>query len=276
MVKVGVIGVGFVGDAIAASLLSRGVEVHVYDQDPEKVLADPVDLAISHTSLASMIDVGLDLTFVCVPTQFSDELDTYDMQHVENVCHMLSALKYKGVTIIKSTVSPGTCSRLAAEHPRLQLVHSPEFLTARTARRDVDCQTHIVVGADASEPMKVVCDFMAKQFPSAHISTSSMAATETMKIAANSFYAVKVQFYNELFLLCQRLKIEFPVVRDMMLRNQWIHPMHTQVPGPDGCMSFGGACLPKDIRAFAGMFHQMALPSGVLDAAIKEQESMRP
>ena len=35
----------------------------------------------------------------------------------------------------------------------------------------------------------------------------------------------------------------------MMLNNKWINEMHTNVPGPDGLLGFGGACFPKDTNA---------------------------
>ena len=34
-----------------------------------------------------------------------------------------------------------------------------------------------------------------------------------------------------------------------MLKNGWINPMHTTVPGPDGQLSYGGFCFPKDTNA---------------------------
>ena len=34
-----------------------------------------------------------------------------------------------------------------------------------------------------------------------------------------------------------------------MLKNDWINPMHTKVPGTDGKLSYGGMCFPKDTKA---------------------------
>ena len=35
----------------------------------------------------------------------------------------------------------------------------------------------------------------------------------------------------------------------MMLTNNWINPSHTNIPGPDGLISYGGMCFPKDTNA---------------------------
>ena len=46
-----------------------------------------------------------------------------------------------------------------------------------------------------------------------------------------------------------KLKTNYNNVKKLMLSNGWINPMHTQVPGQDGQLSFGGKCFPKDIKA---------------------------
>ena len=60
-----------------------------------------------------------------------------------------------------------------------------------------------------------------------------------------------------------------------MLRNGWINPMHTRVPGPDGRHSYGGACFPKDTRAFVEHMRRRGTPHAVLQATIDERDAMR-
>ena len=61
----------------------------------------------------------------------------------------------------------------------------------------------------------------------------------------------------------------------MMLKNGWINPMHTDVPGPDGKMSYGGLCFPKDTNALNEFMKQNNIPNSVLNATICERNSMR-
>ena len=60
-----------------------------------------------------------------------------------------------------------------------------------------------------------------------------------------------------------------------MLKNKWINPMHTQVPGVDGKLSYGGYCFPKDTNALLQHMKRLEVPSKVLEATIIERNLMR-
>jgi len=75
-----------------------------------------------------------------------------------------------------------------------------------------------------------------------------------MKIVCNSFYATKIQYFTEIKLLCDNLEINYNNVRELILKNGWINPMHTNIPGHYGILSFGCDCFPKDIRALNKVF----------------------
>ena len=51
--------------------------------------------------------------------------------------------------------------------------------------------------------------------------------------------------------------------------------MHTQVPGQDGNISYGGKCFPKDIKALRELFVKMNISHKVIDAVIEENSIMR-
>ena len=60
-----------------------------------------------------------------------------------------------------------------------------------------------------------------------------------------------------------------------MLNNGWINEMHTEVPGPDGSLSYGGACFPKDTSALVYFMNKVGTPHEVLEACVKERNKMR-
>jgi UDP-glucose 6-dehydrogenase len=64
-------------------------------------------------------------------------------------------------------------------------------------------------------------------------------------------------------------------VKELMLKNGWINPMHTDVPGPDGELSYGGLCFPKDTNALNQFMKNKGVPNKVLKATIKERNEMR-
>ena len=65
------------------------------------------------------------------------------------------------------------------------------------------------------------------------------------------------------------------IVKNMMLKNKWINHMHTTVPGPDGKLSYGGYCFPKDTNALLQFMKKMNSPHKVLEAIIDERNEMR-
>ena len=96
-----------------------------------------------------------------------------------------------------------------------------------------------------------------------------------MKAFVNSFYAIKIQFFNELYLLCEKNNCSFDKIKNLMLKNGWINPMHTNVPGPDGKLSYGGACFPKDTCALQKYMEKNGSCSQVLKACIEERLKIR-
>ena len=60
-----------------------------------------------------------------------------------------------------------------------------------------------------------------------------------------------------------------------MLKNGWINPMHTTIPGPDGTISYGGLCFPKDTNALMYFMEKFDVPHNVLEATINERNIMR-
>jgi len=60
-----------------------------------------------------------------------------------------------------------------------------------------------------------------------------------------------------------------------MLKNNWINEMHTNIPGPDGKISYGGMCFPKDTQALVAYMNSKKSPNKVLKAVINERNDMR-
>jgi UDPglucose 6-dehydrogenase len=233
-----------------------------------------------------MIDCNV--IFLCLPTEFCNIKKEYDKTEIYLVCAKLEELNYSGIVILKSTVEPKTTTHLSATYSKLNIVHNPEFLTARTATEDYKNQKHIVLGFvdkyynnfennfENKENIILYLDtFFKLYFPSAKISICSSDESESMKLFCNSFYATKIQFFTEIKLLCDSLEMEYNNIRSLMLNNEWINPMHTIIPGPDGNISYGGKCFPKDIGALREVFEKMEVSHKVIDAVISENKEMR-
>ena len=228
-----------------------------------------------YSSLASLLPT--DIIYLCLPTLYDETRRTYAMDELDSTLRILADMEYSGVILVKSTVLPGYCQEKNTAYPRLTIMHNPEFLTARTAAADFKAQGHIILGYTTESKPRApwVESFYADLFPAATISVHSAATSALTKLAANSFYATKVQYFTELYLLCLRTGIDYETVKDLLLENGWINPMHTAVPGPDGEISFGGACLPKDISALNEYAAGLDQPHAVMAAVISERNVLR-
>lgn len=264
--KIGIIGLGFVGGAMVKSFEEKGVNVYSkYDKFKDGGIGRIEDL------------LECDLIFSALPTVYNNKMKEYNKTPLYETCEYLSANKYAGIFVVKSTIEPNTCDQLVSKYG-LKILHNPEFLTARTAYFDFHNQTHIVLGKTAlimEDEHKKVGNFYKSHYSDAVISYCSATESESMKIFCNSFYSVKIQFFNELYLVCQKNGADYKTVVEMMLKNGWINPMHTDVPGPDGQLSYGGLCFPKDTNALNEFMKRNDIPNLVLDATIAERNEMR-
>tara|TARA_B100000886_G_scaffold336968_1_gene296762 strand:- start:6802 stop:7641 length:840 start_codon:yes stop_codon:yes gene_type:complete len=269
MVKVGIIGLGFVGSSMYKSFKLKGLkeksDLIGYDKYKNG--------GIGHFEEC----LKCDMLFLALPTIFNQEISQYDKEPIRETCILLKKNKFKGIIVIKSTIEPETIDNLSNEF-KLKFIHNPEFLTARTAFEDFHNQRHIVLGKGrkcTTNDLNTLKIFYSELYPDAEISLCNSLESESMKSFVNCFYAVKVQFFTELYLLCQSNGSDYNVIKDMMLKNGWINPMHTTVPGPDGQISFGGLCFPKDTNALNKYMIKSNTPNKVLEATIKERNEMR-
>ena len=60
-----------------------------------------------------------------------------------------------------------------------------------------------------------------------------------------------------------------------MLKNNWINPMHTNIPGPDGNISYGGLCFPKDTNALNSYMKKYNSDNLLLQSTIEERDNLR-
>ena len=271
--KVGICGVGFVGNAVMKYLANFSNEFHIFAYDKYKNKGKGE--GEGEGSFSSLL--SCDYCFICLPTLYNNHAKTYDMNELNTTLSLFAAEDYKGIILIKSTVLPTFCSDMSNLYPNLMIIHNPEFLSARTALEDFSNQKHIILGYTKQSHcvLAKVVDLYKILFPLAEISICSAEESALTKLACNSFYALKVQYFSELYLLCNKLNISFDLVKDMMLKNGWINPQHTLIPGHDMNISFGGACLPKDIAALNEFMKTLAIPNKVIDAAITERNEMR-
>lgn len=240
---VGIVGGGTVGAALheAYNLPGMGLSTRLYDM----VEAKSVD------TLLQVLES--DVVLLCLPTPAKENGIGLDVSALEDFCKQHAY--YKKVFIIKSTVPVGTTKRLAEQYGLTNLYHSPEFLSERNAVGDAQTPKAVLVGSpydnrNVAYPLIDLMIRLMEEFGCDEVIYDHSNVTEMAKLALNTFYGLKVSYFNEVYLLCEKLGIQYGDVQDCVLASGMIYPQHTHVPGPDGMFGFGGKCLPKDTAQF--------------------------
>ncbi len=263
--NIGIIGLGVVGNAIYRVFKEFNINVMGYDINTNKTKNTKEEI------------LKCDIVFISIPTLYDSELLEFDKTGINDICNYLEINKFKGLVVLKCTVEPMTTYNISQKY-KINIVHNPEFLTARIAYEEFKNQKHIVIGVCQNSNKQLVdklINFYKTYFSKAEISLCDSTESETMKIVANSFYAIKVQYFTEIYLLCKKLNINYDKVIDMIVKNGWMCKMHTIIPGPDGHISYGGMCFPKDTNSLLQFETKMHIPHSVLEGCIIERNSMR-
>ena len=247
--KVGIIGNGFVGNAIYHGL-KNSYDILVYDSDQKKAKN-------THEEVNKA-----DLVFVCVPTPMDQE-GNFDLSIIKKA---IKSLQNNKILVIKSTVTPDAASTLIQTFPRQRFVFNPEFLTQRTAVEDFKNPARIVLGG-AKKDTEIVKKMYSKVFPNVKYIETDYKTACFIKYFSNCFYAIKVSAMNEFQKIATATGVSWDVALDGLLSSGWVNPMHTKVPGPDGDYGFGGKCFPKDINSFISFCEKNEVDSTMLSAA---------
>lgn len=237
MIKASIIGMGIVGTALAEALAKKGVSVSGHD--PPAGLDGSDGLA------------DADYVFVCVPTPYSIQGKGVNLEHVRDA---LGAIPGNGrITLIRSTILPGTTDALQDEYPQLALLHHPEFLTEARAMEDEEKPARQIIGIPrvslVGPANHVAWTLLKSVLPEAPFQAviPSMEA-ELTKYFANGFYALKVAFANQFHDHCLNLNADYEMVRVCAESDPMMHPNHINI-NHAGYRGYGGKCLPKDVAA---------------------------
>jgi len=97
-----------------------------------------------------------------------------------------------------------------------------------------------------------------------------------VKYMTNTFLATKVSFANEMYMICDKLDIDYDKVVEYSTYDERLGKSHWAVPGPDGKFGFGGSCFPKDINALLEVANKFKIDVFTLDGAWETNLQVRP
>ena len=224
--KVGIWGYGFVGQAMHAIL--NNCTVTIYDiKDKYK------------HNMHLMLDQ--DIIFICVPTPNAEFRQ--DPTHVLDALHWLGNTNYKGIVVIKSTVLH---DHIEGFQDILNLCFNPEFLNQNTSIKDAINQELIILGGNIDVTKQVQHFYLDYTIVKSNYEFMTIKEASDFKYTRNLYGAYKVLFWE----FIQDTTGNARKMADLYKKMEYQSEM--QQVGMDGFRGFGGACFPKDTKAWDG------------------------
>lgn len=248
--RIGVIGLGVVGEAVAFGLRRIGREV--IGHDPPKGIVGDI--------------LSTDLAFVCVPTPSGVD-GVCHVSIVESVVEGLMRDKYEGLIVIKSTVPPGTTARLRGLVRRIAFC--PEFLRERARFTDF-CDNHEICIAGVYAPSEAELIRAAHGSIPKHFAVMTPTEAELAKYFVNCFNAYRINFANRFYDVCRALDADYERIKAAVSHRA--DTRSSYMDSNENLREFGGACLPKDTRAFAAFVRDRGLPAALFEQIVEENE----
>ena len=240
--KLGIVGLGSVGNALYKVLRLYHEDVRGYDVVPEK----------SKNSLSEVLEC--DALFICLPTIGGKDgrLDTASI--IDNL-NALIQRNYKGLVILKSTLPVGFFKNLP--NYDLDLVFAPEFLHARTAIEDLINPPFVIVSGKSARKLEDILYWIPKdKFYIVSYDTAILT-----KLIMNSFAATKISFVNEIERICDSYNVNpITIMEFLRLEGRCAEPYSHPRRG-----AYRGTCLPKDTLELVN-----SIPDSVLLRAVHE------
>jgi UDP-N-acetyl-D-glucosamine dehydrogenase len=288
--KVGIIGLGYVGLPLAVCFAEAGHDVVGIDTDPRKIDAlargESYIEDISSSSLAAVQDrlrvtsryadlAKVDAVVIAVPTPLTPNREP-DLGPLVSSGNELSRVLQEGqLVVLESTTYPGTTrerlvplleeSGLAAGRD-FNVAFSPERIDP--GRTDYTMRTTPKVVGGLTQPCVERAVALYEEVCDQVVPVSAPEAAELTKLLENVFRSVNIALVNELAMLCDRMSIDIWEV---------IEAADTK---PYGFMSFkpgpgmGGHCLPVDPFYLAWRAREYDTPTEFIELAGEVNQAM--
>jgi len=284
-IKVGVLGLGYVGLPLAREFTSAGLKVTGFDIDEKKVKilnsGKSIIKHIPHSQIKKIVNAGLfkatvnmarlksvDAILVCVPTPLTENREP-DMRFVIKSSETIAKYLRRGqLVVFESTTYPGTTRQLVA--PILQqsglkagrdfyLAYSPEredpgnkTFTTRTIPK--------IVGGLTKKCCRRACELYNTAIETA-VPVSSLETAEAAKIVENVYRCINIAMVNELKMVFDKMEIDIWEVIDAAKTKPF--GFTAFYPGP----GLGGHCIPIDPFYLTWKARQYGMPTRFIELA---------
>lgn len=262
--RVGVIGLGYVGLPLVLLFEEEGFPVLGFDVDPEKARAlndgktyirhigeERIRKAFSSDRVEATIDFDrlpeCDALIICVPTPLGAHREP-DLKYIRITAEAIAARLRPGqLVVLESTTYPGTTrEELLSRFEKAGRVCGKDYFLAFSPEREdpgnerFNTRTipKVVGGIDA--PSLRAAEALYGSIIDAVVPVSSTEVAESSKLLENIFRAVNIALVNEMKVVFERMGIDvWEVIEAAKTKPFGFMPFY---PGP----GLGGHCIPLD------------------------------
>lgn len=292
--KVGVVGLGYVGLPLAVEKAKAGFQTIGFDVQEEKVnfvneghnyIGDVVDSDLQELVNTGMLKATTDFSFVkevefiaiCVPTPL-DSHQQPDISYVKSSTEAISKYLTKGtMVVLESTTYPGTTEELIK--PILEagsglkcgedfyLGFSPERVDPGNLIYKTK-NTPKVVGAIGKDATEVIAAMYRAVLDGEVYEVSSPAIAEMEKILENTYRNINIGLVNELTMLCKEMGISMWEVIDAAKTKPY--GFQAFYPGP----GLGGHCIPLDPYYLSWKAREYGFHTSMIESSMMINDKM--
>ncbi|EOS69070.1 nucleotide sugar dehydrogenase [Lachnospiraceae bacterium MD308] len=293
-VRVGVVGLGYVGLPLAVEKAKAGFKTIGFDVQSEKVdlvnsghnyIGDVIDDDLKALVDEGMLSATTDFSFIkdvdfiaiCVPTPL-DQHQQPDISYVKNSTIEISKYLTKDtMVVLESTTYPGTTEELIK--PLLEggsglkcgedfyLGFSPERVDPGNAVYKTK-NTPKVVGAIGKDATEVIAAMYRTVLDSDIHEVSSPAIAEMEKILENTYRNINIGLINELAILCHKMDINLWEVVDAAKTKPY--GFQAFYPGP----GLGGHCIPLDPYYLSWKAREYGFHTSMIESSMMINDKM--
>jgi len=290
MMRVAMIGTGYVGLVSGACFADFGHTVVCVDKDVSKIdrlhqnimpIYEPgLDALVATNVKGGRLSFATDgaeairaadAVFIAVGTPSRRGDGHADLSYVYAAAEEIADLM-DGFTVVvtKSTVPVGTgdeIERIIRERrpdADFAVVSNPEFLREGAAIGDFKRPDRVVVGTTDERARAVMAElYRPLNLNETPIMFTGRRTSELIKYAANAFLAMKITFINEIADLCEAVGADVQqVARGIGLDNRIGSKFLHAGPG------YGGSCFPKDTLALVRTATDAGSPVRLIETTV--------
>jgi UDPglucose 6-dehydrogenase len=279
MSRIFIIGSGVVGTATGRGFIKAGHEVTFVDVLPSRLR----ELSKEGFDASARIELPDEAAFLFITLPTPHDGRHYDLTAfdggVASVGRALANSPVSHTVVVRSTVPPGTTEdrvRPALERESgltcgqdFALASNPEFLRAASAAEDFRFPWMTVIASRSKRTQERLRELLAPFGGDLRV-FDDPATAEFIKCAHNIYNATKISFWNEMWLVAQKLGIDHDAVASAVANSA--EGSYNREYGIHGGAPYGGVCLPKDTNGFLGFAEELGIEMPLLDAVVTVNE----